>query len=136
MFQALPRTRSAMNSGVSMITLHVNDANRHVRAFGDLADDLQFRVFSAGHFDVNFIGRQIEKGGEHRRVAAATDGMSLEVPEAKMGGKTALARDGFDCAIEDVDEASRIFLVSCNSSWTAHPRSVPRSRRRPESSSS
>src|SRR5581483_6131104 len=63
-----------------------------------------------------------EESGEHWSVSPRAHGARLVIAEAEMGGEEALAADGLDRAIEDVDETARTFAVRI----AAHGRLVDR----------
>jgi hypothetical protein len=94
-----------------IVAFYIHDADRDIAAFGDLGDNLKFREFAAGHFNMDFINVEIEEGGEHRFVNARTDGASFVVAEAEVSRQAAFANDRFDGAIENVHKAAWIFAM-------------------------
>lgn len=97
--------------GLDVIALHVDDADGDVAVAGDGRDDLEFREFAAGHFDVHLVALEIEERREHRSDLSRADGAALVVAEAEVGADAGAAGDRFHGAVEDVDEPPRVLPV-------------------------
>src|SRR5713101_4213029 len=103
--------RGPVLRSLQIITLHVDNADSDIGVPGDLADDVQLRKFAAGHLQVNLVHSQIEKSGEHGGITARPHRPAFEIPETKVSRKAALADDGFDRAVENINQLLRILSM-------------------------
>jgi hypothetical protein len=105
-----------------VIAFDIDDTDGDVLGSGDVGDEIEFGEFAAGHFEVDFVDVKVEESGEHGCVTAEPDRAAFVVAETEVSGEAAASDDGFDGAVEEVDEAFGIFDVGV----AAHGRFIER----------
>jgi len=109
--EGLANDRGDILGGFDVVAFHIDDADGGVHLLDDLLDEFEVGPVGGAHFDVHFVGVQVEEGGEHGFRRAFTDAAGLEVAEAEVGAEAGAADGGLDGAVEEVDEGFRIGLV-------------------------
>src|SRR6266849_2988468 len=97
---------------LDVIALYIDDSNGHVNsALRDLANQFNFREFTACHLQMHFVYGEFEKCREQRCIPPQTNRAAFVIAKAKVSRKAAPSEDRLDGIGEDLDEAASIFAV-------------------------